>query len=78
MVRKRKGFIFKNMMKGVKYPLIDVKEPELYREQFPYEQVPRVFFDGKDVPLSPAADGSFTFADTNAPPGAAFYRAFQY
>ena len=29
-------------------------------------------------PLIPAADGSFTFADTNAPPGAAFYRAFQY
>jgi hypothetical protein len=29
-------------------------------------------------PLIPAADGSFTFADTNAPSGAAFYRAFQY
>ena len=26
-------------------------------------------------PLSPAPDGSFTFTDTNAPPGAAFYRA---
>jgi hypothetical protein len=29
-------------------------------------------------PLIPAPDGSFTFADTNAPPSAAFYRAFQY
>lgn len=29
-------------------------------------------------PLTPAADGSFTFVDTNAPPGAAYYRAFQY
>ena len=29
-------------------------------------------------PLIPAADGSFTFVDTNAPSGAAFYRAFQY
>ena len=29
-------------------------------------------------PLSPAADGSFTFVDTNAPPEAAYYRAFQY
>jgi len=26
-------------------------------------------------PLSPAQDGSFTFADTNAPPGNSFYRA---
>jgi hypothetical protein len=26
-------------------------------------------------PLSPAPDGAFTFTDTNAPPGAAFYRA---
>jgi len=26
-------------------------------------------------PLSPAADGSFTFTDTNTPPGNAFYRA---
>jgi len=28
-------------------------------------------------PLSPAPDGSFTFTDTNAPPGAAFYRALE-
>jgi hypothetical protein len=26
-------------------------------------------------PLTPAPDGSFTFTDTNAPPGAACYRA---
>ena len=29
-------------------------------------------------PLTPAADGTFTFMDTNAPSGAAYYRAFQY
>ncbi len=29
-------------------------------------------------PLIRAADGSFTVVDTNAPTGAAFYRAFQY
>jgi hypothetical protein len=29
-------------------------------------------------PLSPAADGSITFVDTNAPTPAAYYRAFQY
>ena len=28
-------------------------------------------------PLSPAQDGSFTFTDTNAPPGTAFYRALE-
>lgn len=28
-------------------------------------------------PLSPAPDGSFTFTDTNAPPGPAFYRALE-
>ena len=27
------------------------------------------------TPLSPAPDGSFTFTDTNTPPGTAFYRA---
>jgi hypothetical protein len=27
------------------------------------------------TPLYPAADGSFTFSDTNALPGSAFYRA---
>jgi len=28
-------------------------------------------------PLSPARDGSFTFSDTNAPPGMAYYRAVE-
>ncbi len=28
-------------------------------------------------PLSPARDGSFTFTDTNAPPGPAFYRTLE-
>jgi hypothetical protein len=28
-------------------------------------------------PLSPAPDGSFTFTDTNAPPGTAYYRALE-
>ena len=28
-------------------------------------------------PLSPALDGSFTFTDTNAPPGTAFYRSLE-
>jgi hypothetical protein len=28
-------------------------------------------------PLSPAPDGSFSFTDTNAPPGTAYYRAIE-
>jgi hypothetical protein len=39
---------------------------------------PPLWTNVNSSPLIPAADGSFTFADTNAPPGAAFYRAFQY
>jgi citrate (Re)-synthase len=34
-----------------KFPLVSVSEPELYREQFPYTAVPRILFDGIDVPL---------------------------
>ncbi len=39
---------------------------------------PPLWTNVNSSPLIPAADGSFTFADTNAPPGAAYYRAFQY
>ena len=28
-------------------------------------------------PLSPAPEGSFTYTDTNAPPGTAYYRAVE-
>jgi isopropylmalate/homocitrate/citramalate synthase len=34
----------------------DVDEPNLVREVFPYSEVPRAFFDGAAVPLSPAPD----------------------
>ncbi len=39
-----------------KYPLQDVAEPNLYRDVFPYTDLPRVPFDGKDVPMAPAKD----------------------
>jgi hypothetical protein len=39
---------------------------------------PPLWTNVNSSPLIPAVDGSFTFVDTNAPPGAAFYRAFQY
>jgi isopropylmalate/homocitrate/citramalate synthase len=31
--------------------LIEVMEPELYREQFPFDAVPRIRFDGIEVPM---------------------------
>ncbi len=37
------------------FPLQDVDEPNLLRDQFPYDQPPRVFFDGLDVRPEPAA-----------------------
>jgi isopropylmalate/homocitrate/citramalate synthase len=42
-------------LKG-KFPLVDVKEPELYRDQFPYVEIPRILFDGHEVPLKPARE----------------------
>jgi citrate (Re)-synthase len=36
--------------------LIDVADPNLYREQFPYSEIPRITFDGQTVPLAPAED----------------------
>ena len=38
------------------FPLVDVREPELYRGQFPYEQIPRILFDGQDASPNPAKD----------------------
>ena len=37
---------------------------------------PPVWTTINTIPLSPAADGSFTFTDTNPPSGSAFYRAW--
>ena len=39
-----------------KYELKDVIEPVLYREMFPYSQLPRVLFDGQTVPMAPASE----------------------
>ena len=42
--------------KTSKYPLQDVQEPNLYRNVFPYTELPRVPFDGKAVPMSRAPE----------------------
>ena len=34
-----------------KYPLEDVKDPELYRDYFSYDEVPRVVFNKRLVPM---------------------------
>ena len=38
------------------YRLVDVPEPNLMREIFPYEEVPRIDFDNKIQPIDPAED----------------------
>ncbi len=44
------------------WTLEDRKQPELLREQFPYEEVPKILFDHKTLPLNPAED--FWITDT--------------
>lgn len=34
------------------FPLVDVKEPNLLRHEFPYSGVPKITFDGKILPIS--------------------------
>ncbi len=35
------------------FPLVDVEEPELFRDQFPYDEVPRILFDEEAPELNP-------------------------
>ncbi len=52
-MKKSKGFIFKNIVKNTKYPLIDVEQPELFRSIFPYTEMVRVNFDHKIELIDP-------------------------
>ena len=54
--QKKKGFIFKNIARGSKYPLIDVDHPELFRDIFPYNEVCKVKFDHKIELIDPPDD----------------------
>jgi isopropylmalate/homocitrate/citramalate synthase len=56
VVKKKAGFIFKNIAKGTKYPLIDVEQPELYRDIFPYSEVCKIKFDHKIELIDPPED----------------------
>jgi len=55
-VKKSKGFIFKNIVKNTKYPLIDVEQPELFRNIFPFTEMVRVNFDHKIELIDPPED----------------------
>ncbi len=44
------------MSDNAKYPLLDVDEPNLYRDVFPYTELPRLPFDGEVVPMNRAAE----------------------
>ncbi|MEW6201952.1 MAG: histone-lysine N-methyltransferase, partial [bacterium] len=55
------------------YPLIDVDKPNLFREQFPYSDIPRILFEQDTVPLSPAeeiwiTDTTFRDGQQSRPP----------
>ncbi|MGD0231158.1 MAG: histone-lysine N-methyltransferase [Syntrophorhabdales bacterium] len=73
MPRKRKGFIFKNIVKSTRFPLVDVEEPELFRDVFPYTDVVRVNFDHKIESIDPPdeifiTDTTFRDGQQSRPP----------
>jgi isopropylmalate/homocitrate/citramalate synthase len=39
-----------------KHPLQDVEEPNLFREMFPYDEIPKTIFDGEIVDVKPAPE----------------------
>ena len=51
-----------NLTTGKKYELIDVDEPMLFRDVFPYTEVGKITFDNTYLPLSPAKE--FHISDT--------------
>jgi isopropylmalate/homocitrate/citramalate synthase len=59
---KENNRIKENAMQKLNAPVRDAvgkqienrKQPELFREQFPYSEVPKILFDGKTVPVDPA------------------------
>ncbi len=75
-LKKKKGFIFKNIQKHAKYPLIDVESPELFRDVFPYSDMCKVKFDHKIELIDPPdeifiTDTTFRDGQQSRPPFAA-------
>ncbi|MCX5816051.1 MAG: histone-lysine N-methyltransferase [Proteobacteria bacterium] len=72
-MKKKKGFIFKNVPKHAKYPLIDVETPELFRDVFPYTDMCKVKFDHKIELIDPPdeiyiTDTTFRDGQQSRPP----------
>ena len=72
-MEKKKGFIFKNVLKHAKYPLIDVETPELFRDVFPYTDMCKVKFDHKIELIDPPdeiyiTDTTFRDGQQSRPP----------
>ena len=42
--------------KAATHPLQDVEEPNLFRDMFPYDEVPKTIFDGEVVDVKPARE----------------------
>jgi citrate (Re)-synthase len=55
-LKKKAGFIFKNPVKGGRFPLIEVEDPELFREVYPYSEMCKVKFDHKIELIDPPED----------------------
>lgn len=73
MAKKSKGFIFKNIVKSGKFPLVDVEKPELFRSVFPYSEMVRVSFDHKIESIDPPeeifiTDTTFRDGQQSRPP----------
>lgn len=72
-MEKKKGFFFWNRLKAKKFPLIEVEEPELFREIFPYTEVCRIRFDNKIELIDPPqeiyiTDTTFRDGQQSRPP----------
>ena len=70
---KEKGVLIHEPDKFWRYDLKDFNEPNLYRDIFPYEEVPRIDFDHKILPISPAdkmfvTDTTFRDGQQSRPP----------
>jgi isopropylmalate/homocitrate/citramalate synthase len=73
LAKKSKGFIFKNIVKSGKFPLVDVEKPELFRSVFPYSEMVRVSFDHKIESIDPPeeifiTDTTFRDGQQSRPP----------
>lgn len=50
------GALWQLTNKQAKHPVVDVEEPNLQRDMFPYSEIPKTIFDGEAVDVKPAPD----------------------